>query len=181
MSDSLYFLGIDPGNNLGISLLEIDPSNLNILGISTHRYILDRHIDHDEQIMLSKWFVIEDIVAHIANTYQPYVVAMEAAFLNVRYPNAIITLGSYTTILEKSLSTFLRHNRIFKYPPKYVKKTLGDGNADKEDMMINVGAIKEISDKIDTRLLSEHEVDATAIAYTALLEVRKYPYILYSL
>ena len=39
----------------------------------------------------------------------------------------------------------------------------------------------EVSKHIDFTTRTEHEVDATAIAYTALLEVRKYPYVLYSI
>ena len=40
---------------------------------------------------------------------------------------------------------------------------------------------KEINKHIDLVDRTEHEVDATAIAYTALLEIRKYPYVLYSI
>lgn len=178
MLDSINIIGLDPGNNLGVSVIEVDSSDLTIKNILTRRYILDKHVGNEP---LLKWNLIENIISSLLSDFNPYIVAMESAFLNVRYPKAIITLGAYTTILELTISKYLNSNRIFKYPPKYIKKILGTGNADKVDMMKNVSSIKELNNKIDVTIISEHEIDATAIAYTALLEVRKYPYVLYSL
>ena len=42
-------------------------------------------------------------------------------------------------------------------------------------------SIPEIRSIADLYGRTEHEIDATAIAYTALKEVRQYPYILYSI
>ena len=182
MLDSFNIVGMDPGNNLGLSVLEIDSNTLKILSIRTYRYILDRQIDNDtDNVSLSKWNLIQEIVSAIASTYNPLIVAMESAFLNIRFPKAIITLGSYTTVLEMSWSNYISSNRFFKYPPKYIKKIVGKGDADKLDMMKNISSIEELNQHLDVTSLSEHEIDATAIAYTALLEVRSYPYVLYSL
>lgn len=182
MLDSFNIVGMDPGNNLGLSVLEIDSNTLKILSIRTYRYILDRQIDNDtDNVSLSKWNLIQEIVTAIASTYNPLIVAMESAFLNIRFPKAIITLGSYTTVLEMSWSNYISPNRFFKYPPKYIKKIVGKGDADKLDMMKNISSIEELNQHLDVTSLSEHEIDATAIAYTALLEVRSYPYVLYSL
>ena len=182
MSDSFNIVGIEPGNNLGVSVLEIDSKTLNILSIKTHRFILDKQLDNDtDSITVNKWYLIENIVQALASTYNPLIVAMESAFLNVRFPKAIITLGAYTTVLEMNWSRHISSNRYFKYPPKYVKKIVGKGDADKLDMLKNISSIEEINNCIDPTKISEHEIDATAIAYTALLEVRSYPYVLYSL
>ena len=183
MLDNVFnVLGLDPGNNLGVSILSVNCVTLEIVGIHTFTCVLDKFIDKDNSnIMLEKWLVLEDIVRDLSSNYRPSIVGMEAAFLNLRYPKAIITLGSYTTILEMCLHKYNRYVKVFKYAPKYVKKTVGVGYADKEDMLNYMSNNKEINKHIDLVDRTEHEVDATAIAYTALLEIRKYPYVLYSI
>ena len=42
-------------------------------------------------------------------------------------------------------------------------------------MLKAIKNIPELSNKIDTTLLTEHEIDAIAIAYTMLKEIRLYP------
>lgn len=182
MSDSITILGLDPGNNLGVSIVHVDSTTLNIVGIETKTYVLEKYIpNNSENIMLDKWIVLENIIKYLSETYQPYVVGMEAAFLNLKFPKAIINLGSYTTIIEMSLNKYNRYVKLFKYAPKYVKKSVGCGDADKLAMLNFMTSIPEIKNVVNLYGRTEHEVDATAIAYTALKEVRQYPYILYSI
>ena len=181
MSDSISILGLDPGNNLGVSIVHVDSTTLDIVGIETKTYVLEKYVTTTDNIMLNKWIVLENIIRYLSETYQPYVVGMEAAFLNLKFPKAIINLGSYTTIIEMTLNRYVRYLKLFKYAPKYVKKSVGCGDADKLAMLNFMTSIPEINKCINLYGRTEHEVDATAIAYTALKEVRKYPYILYSI
>lgn len=181
MSDSINIVGLDPGNNLGVSILSVDSTTLDIISISTKTYVLEKYVSSTDNIMLDKWIVLENIIRYISETYQPYVVGMEAAFLNLKYPKAIINLGSYTTVIELSLNRYNRYIKLFKYAPKYVKKIVGCGDADKLAMLNFMTSIPEIKQVVNLYGRTEHEIDATAIAYTVLKEVRQYPYILYSI
>lgn len=182
LDNVLNIVGIDPGNNLGVSVISIDCMSLDIVGIVTATYVLDRYINKDSSTAtLDKWLVLENIIKDISYTYRPSIVGMESAFLNLRFPKAIITLGSYTTVIEMAINKYNRYTKLFKYAPKYIKKIVGVGDADKEAMLRYMSNHIEVSKHIDFTTRTEHEVDATAIAYTALLEVRKYPYVLYSI
>jgi hypothetical protein len=48
-------------------------------------------------------------------------------------------------------------------------------------MLKCVSGIKEITNVINPMFMSEHEVDATAIGYVALNEIRRYPFVMYAL
>lgn len=178
LSNTFNIMGLDPGSNLGVSILSIDANKLSIEAIDTTRFVLASYsVDNDN--MLDRWIALESIIKDIVLEYNPIIVGMEAAFMNQHYPKAVMVLTSYTTIIDKTLYS-LGCNKVFRYPPKYIKKIVASGTADKLDMLHSVTSIKEISSKINLYDKTEHEVDATAIAYTVLLEVRDYPYVLYS-
>lgn len=173
-------VGIDPGNNLGVSIIAVDSNDFSIQHITSFTIRLESHIPNDSSnTLLDKWYVIEKYIINLLDTYNPLVVGMESAFLNSRFPKAVINLSSYTTMIEFTISKYSYNLiKIWKYPPKYIKKIVSTGNADKLDMLHSVSSIKEIKQHIDLYNVTEHEVDATAIAYVVLDEIRKNPYTL---
>lgn len=178
-NDLINIVGIDPGGNTGISIIGLHPMTLNIESIDTRVFVLDSYgIDTD---MIYRLQTIDKLMRWLIETYQPNMIGMESAFLNQRYPKAIITLSSYTTMLEYCINKYSIYTELIKYPPKYIKKVICSGGANKQDMLTGVSSIKEITNKIDITKLSEHEIDATAIAYTVIQEIRNYPYVLYKI
>lgn len=167
MQDNIYLLGIDPGTNLGLSIIELD-SMFNILSIKTITYI------QKEPIMFKRLYNLSYYIHKILEAYQPVLVGMEAAFMHAKYPKAVIVLTEYITTIETTIRNFNSFTKIYKYPPKFVKSMFtSSGIANKEDMLYSLNNILEIRDKIDLSNVTEHEVDATAIAYTALADLRK--------
>lgn len=169
-------IGIDPGNNFGISILTIDSITKDIVAVNTEFYILDHYISpYTTDKVITKLEYINKIVNYLIDNYEPASIAFETAFMNIRFPKAVINLSQYVGTLENSIINKNCFISIFKYAPKYIKSIVSTGDADKNDMLKAIKNIPELSNKIDTTLLTEHEIDAIAIAYTMLKEIRLYP------
>lgn len=181
-NESFNIVSIDPGNNIGVSIIEVELPNYNIINIDTTFIVLENNISKDSNDkILDKLNVLNKIVSDLINIYNPVAFSIEAAFMNVRFPKAVMQLSQYVGIIDHTIQVNNPFIKVFKYPPKYIKaRVVGSGNADKDAMMIGVTSIEEIASKIDTSRLSEHEVDAVAIGYTALQEIREFPFILYT-
>lgn len=177
--DIVYIAGIDPGGNTGLSIIGLNPMTLSIESIETYVFVLDSY--STETNLVNRLETIDKIIYWLIEKYQPKMIGMESAFLNVRYPKAIITLSSYTTMLEYCINKYGIYTELIKYPPKYIKKIICSGDANKDDMMTGVGSILEITNKMDVGSKTEHEIDATAIAYVVIQEIRNYPYVLYKI
>lgn len=180
--NTFKLLGIDPGNNVGVAIYTIDAKTLEIIAIETRLFILENHIDNlaIDKIPL-KVLALNNIVNELLVKHDPLIVGFELAFLNMRFPKAVMQLAQYTSIIEYTFRLDNPFIKFFKYPPKYIKASVGaGGNADKNDMMKAIKKIPEITKYILPEYRSEHEIDALSIGYTALNEIRKYPHILYA-
>ena len=180
----MYFtiVAIDPGNNLGITIFTINSIDMSIVNIECKLYVLSDNIDMSipSRRITNKLLYIGRICAYINSVYNPLMLFTESAFINKRFPMAVMNLAPIMSMIQVG---FLQVNpgiKMLQYPPKYVKKYVkAGGNADKDDMARAIGVIPEISKYVDSKLISEHEVDAIAIAYVGLCDIRKYPHILY--
>lgn len=181
--ETFNIVSIDPGNNIGISIFTVSLPDYKIINIETKFVILENNISktaHDK--ILDRLQILSNLVTELITIYNPVAFSVEAAFLNVRFPKAVMQLSQYVAIIEHTMIQLNPYIKIFKYPPKYIKaRSTGSGNADKDGMLLGLNKVKELSSKVNLNLVSEHEVDAVAIAYTALLEIRAYPFILYAL
>lgn len=181
MEENFNIIGIDPGNNLGISVFTLD-TNLNIKNIITHFMCLEDYpsnLSYDKK--LSRLLYLQQLPYRLVNLYNPIAVGIETAFMNSRFPQAVMALSQYVSTIELN---FIRANsfiKFFKYPPKYIKKLIDTGDANKKDMLSGIKKIKEIADVFDTIGKTEHEIDATAIAYVTLQEIRTFPLVLCSI
>lgn len=173
MEDYIKIIGIDPGNHLGLSILHINPINMKIDYIDTRTITLEKYSIQEE--LNFRLLLLQDIITDIYYNIRPNCVAMEAAFLNSRYPKAVVQLSQYTGMIECTFNSIDPTLPIIKYPPMYVKSIAGGtGKADKSDMLKAVSKNKELKSLINIEIMTEHEIDAVCIAYTALLEVRNY-------
>jgi crossover junction endodeoxyribonuclease RuvC len=169
--DYINLIGIDPGNHIGLSVLSVDPKDLSIKSIYTKTITLERLIDGNE--MVDKLILLRNIVNDIYTSFRPLSLAIETSFLNMRYPKAVIQLSQYVGTIELTFKEIDPTLKIFKYAPMFVKSIVsGKGNSDKDAMAKALKANKEFKKLINIDNLTEHEVDATCIAYTSLQEFR---------
>lgn len=175
-------MGIDPGNNLGVSIISVDIRDLSILDIEVKTYVLEDYVSYitGDKVM-NKLFYIQDLIPKLCYEYQPIVISMETAFMNSRFPKAVINLSQYVGMIEYTIRSTNPFIKIFKYAPKYIKSKISTGDANKNDMKSGIASIPEIYDKLDMKFTTEHSIDATAMAYVALKEIRECPIVLCSI
>ena len=180
-SDTFNVVGIDPGNNLGVSILTVsyDNGSFTIKRIEPHTFVLD---NYKLNVMLdrhvSRLIYLKEIITKICHAYQPLVVCLESAFMNSRFPKAVITLSTYVTAAELAIVEHNNFIKVFKYAPKYIKSEVCTGDADKKDMKKAISKIKELNSLMKINELSEHAIDATAMAYVGVKEIRQHPILL---
>lgn len=176
MQDTFNIIGIDPGNNLGVSIFTIDSINYNICNIETRTYVLNRLIE--EENSLNRLLVLSDIVNNLYMEFDPLAIGLEDAFMNFRFPKAIINLAKYVGLIELEFIKLNRYIKVFKYAPKYIKSIISTGDANKSDMLCGVSNIPELAKFLNVNTLTEHSIDATAIGYVTLLDIRNNTWIL---
>lgn len=166
-------VGIDPGKNLGIAVYTIDDRDFRIGDVQTFIYYLDKGV-YSDRITVEKLNYLSDIVFDILDVFRPISVAFEAAFKH-RFANAVMQLSQYTGVIEREICNFDEYIKVFKYPPKVIKKTIGaTGSADKDDMFKTVSKIPELKPFI-RKDITEHEIDAMAIGYITHEHIKKFP------
>ncbi|MDQ6990800.1 MAG: crossover junction endodeoxyribonuclease RuvC [Mariprofundaceae bacterium] len=176
---TFYLIGIDPGNNTGIAIYELDCNTKAVISIVTHTVVLDNLVTNRNEVLLNRNAILSSVCKKLSSTYTPIVLAMESAFLNSRFPKAVMQLSQYTSTVEQAFYGINSFIKIHRYPPKYIKKYIGaGGNADKDAMTLAVKALPEISARIDLDRVTEHEIDALAAGYIAVSYVRQYPHTL---
>lgn len=184
MLDNTYtIIGIDPGNNLGISVLYIDCYSNAIKHIDSMTYVLDSYVeDETYNVLLERLMKLKEIVTNIVSYTRPVMVCLEASFMNSRFPKSVIQLSQYVGTIEVTTRSVYPWSKILKLPPKYIKARCGaGGTADKDDMRNNLSKIPCIASNINLSYLSEHSIDSLAMAYVAYLEILNNPYFLWSL
>lgn len=182
-SDTINIISIDPGNNLGVSIYKLDAYTLEIVGIETRLRVLEKQVkpDEDEDYkLLNKLSYLSNFIKRLIEEFEPVAIGIETAFLNMKFPKAVINLSQYVSTIEMTAYKENKHIKFFRYKPKFIKKGIeAGGDAKKEDMTKAVLKIKDITKFVKPDLLSEHEVDSLAIGYILIKELREFPFILY--
>lgn len=183
--ESPYYniISIDPGTNMGVAIYTLDSDSGLVVGISTHVYSLNNHIctTHKLNNLLLKTQAIERACTSLYNLYKPVAMVVEAAFLNSKFPKAVMQLSHFIATIDNTMFRLNPLIKFFRYPPTYVKMGIGaGGNADKVAMRKQVSSIPEITNFLDVSKVSEHEVDALAIGYVGIMNIRDRPHVLYT-
>jgi len=172
-------IAVDPGNNVGITIYTIDVTDYTIKNIISTTVTLSNRVSLDSKTpatMIERIHYLNAYFYKLLETYKPLLVVSEAAFLNSRFPKAVMQLSQYIASVELAIHTYDKRIKLVRYPPKRIKKLIGaTGNADKLDMLRCVRTIKDITEHIDMDNVSEHEVDSLAIGYVCIAELREYP------
>lgn len=174
--ESFNIMAFDPGTTtIGVSIYRINAHDLSIMDIETT--LIDLNIGFIEidlvDNLLNRLYRLNLRVKELIHYYQPKLVGIEASFYFKMRPMAYGPLSQSIMAIELAIQYVNPNIRIFKFPPKTIKKIATDvGSADKDDVLSGIANIQEIANKINPYLLSEHEVDSLAINYTLLDYIR---------
>jgi len=165
-------VGIDPGTEyVGITFLYINPSNRVVTRIepitlqaSLLRQLHQPYTDCNNE----EWGRIDRInnlvasIDRLLKCKNVLAVGMEAAFMNLKRPDAFRALVEFTTVFKQVI-----HYQVNYFSPLEVKSSVDVKYTQLKDGMAN--AIKTNPDIIrltygGIELASEHAIDATAIA-----------------
>lgn len=177
MNNNLFnIVSIDPGNNIGIAIYTIDSTDYSVHSIKTHTVVLDLHVEKGPNQLTTRIHYLNKYFSELLEFHNPLVVVEEAAFLNNRFPKAVMQLSQYIAAVDIAIRNYSTTTKVFRYPPKYIKRFIGaGGNADKNDMLKAVKKIKDISKFISLDQVTEHEIDALSIGYVLIQEIRLHP------
>jgi len=180
MNDNLFkIVSIDPGNNIGIAIYTIDSNTYKVYSVQTHTVVLDLHVEKSSNQLTSRVYYLNKYFSELLEYHRPLAVVEEAAFLNNRFPKAVMQLSQYIAAIDIAIYSYSSNTKVFRYPPKYIKRFIGaGGNADKNDMLKAAKKIPEINDNIKLDMVTEHEVDALSIGYVFIQELRQHPELL---
>ncbi len=171
--DTMCIMSVDPGTNTGISFMTVNLPELDIVHIETYNInleLFDKNYGNNRVQRLHKLHVY---ITDLVRLFTPTVLAVEGAFLNSKFPKAVMYLSQYIATIENAVYGFNPEISLFKYPPRFIKSRIGaTGSADKDKMLETIISVSEINDLLGDQFLTEHQVDSIAIGYTFLLELR---------
>lgn len=176
MNEQLNIIGIDPGsNNLGVCILSLD-LKLNILNINTIPVCLSSYSSENKVYsdLTTRLLYLMEEMAFIYNQFIPKIITIETSFINKNRPAAVIPLTSAISIIENTFVRLDNNIYITKFSPSIIKKSVkADPIGKKQPVYDALKKIDEINNLIELDALTEHEIDAIAIAYTQLLNLRQ--------
>lgn len=187
--ENLLIVGIDPGTDtLGACIAEIELSgSFKMKVIDTITINGTEHLKHNRGYMeLSKIHgnkyarlkAIENALDKWFSKHKPHLVCSESPFM-YHSPHAFASLTEALTIIRISLSKYNDSMFLFLVPPQMAKaaigslsdKKLGVRPAIEELLSDGVKYGLEISSYLDIDKMSEHELDAIAVAYTRYIHL----------
>lgn len=171
-------MGIDPGSRtLGVSIFTVKPTgestikdfDLEIMDIKT----ITLHIDNDTTGLFdnvtARTLKLKRFIKAIYYIYRPAMTSIESSFVNMSRLGAVLPLTKAIHTIESTLVELDRYAKIVSIPPGAVKKAFDSKQKGKDAVLVALKNKKELVDLIgDVAKISEHEVDAVAIAYTLL-------------
>lgn len=180
--NSFRICGIDPGINFtGVSLIDVDIENLNIININTFTLTPDLEKE-DTEFRLLHGNRIEKILSqqqqlkYLLKCNKPNVVCCERPFFNPKRPYAFEALAELVFSFK---IVMLKYNVLMEFKmfdPSSIKIGIGASyKSKKEEVREKILIIPEIKDRCEEELdkLNEHCIDAIAVSYLQLLLIRK--------
>lgn len=166
-------IGIDPGSNMGISILELDSnySPLALTAFTIKANINLNTIPDLETLHTARYFRLKNQRLRLLNLFlinDPIAVACETPYFNSRMPTAFSSLVETLSTIKQSLIDYNEFMELYGIDPSTIKKNVGaNGIAKKESIKEAVSKldIVKLLDK-DIERLDEHSIDAIAIVYS---------------
>jgi len=173
--DTANIIGIDPGStNMGVSVITINLVTLKIVSSiawtingaklsDSDSWIANLHGDRYSRIK-----ALEETLLQIFNYYQPIAVAGESAFINGRFPAAVMALVEVMGAIRNAVTRYDVWRVVNLVPPSSAKNAVSAGGAaNKDTMKEKVMQLTELNynGNVPIHLLDEHSIDALAIGY----------------
>jgi len=164
--NTLLILGIDPGNNIGLCLMEVNTATWQILGVKYKTIKLSFR----GNTISDKLIIVQDVIEKLFAVHNIDVMSIEKAFSNPQAPRASINLSKIITM--SVMPVFHKKTlEVYEFEPKLVKKIFSDnGRSDKTDMFDSLLNHNILTD--NQPMPDEHSVDAIAIAYCAYSTIK---------
>lgn len=174
-------MGVDPGiSHMGLSAIVVSPDLRSI------KYIAGRTSHGDDANLDSNYaYYVDDRYAKIKHhdgfisawlyTYKPSFLVYEKPFIHSSRPAAYGALIESTCCIKDAAQRYSPYVDVYEYAPLSIKKRVhAEGFNSKEYVKDALLGINEISYFIKNQMVSldEHSLDAIAIAYTHLLNLR---------
>lgn len=164
LTNMVNIIGIDPGTQLGIAVLQVEDSKIINLVVTcvdiSKDYMIDKHYNMSD--VLKKQANIRLCIERLYQHYPFYYVGIETVFKH-RFANAVIQLSNISSIVKDSMWSVNPLCAIYGIEPKRVKKVIGaGGGGDKEAV---AKAVKNIEEFKHLGEVTSHETDAIAIGY----------------
>jgi Holliday junction resolvasome RuvABC endonuclease subunit len=179
----IRILGIDPStNHVGICVMDINSVGFKIFNIETTTIELG-NVETVNMFNPNQYYrlnILTNILTELIQFYKPNIVAYENPFIDRFRMSSAIPLGQSIECIEKATFDYNPNMVIARYSPHSVKKAVGTKkNKTKQPVLDAMNLVNEITKCLNPNIITEHEVDATAIAYATLHDIRKNPMIIY--
>lgn len=176
--DTFSILSIDPGTStLGFCVTKLKIETLEIVEVFAWTVDATRLAFYRDEIIGVHGEKFARIMSHKRNFenvlrfYNPVFVVCETPFFNRLCPSAGGPLYELYSTINQTVYEWDRYKPLYGIDPKTVKKTVGAKGNKKPDMLAALKKIKELKcANID--LLDEHGIDAVAVGYYKVLELR---------
>lgn len=171
----MKMVSVDPGTSTcGVAIWDIN-DKFEIVSLNSLTIKVNTDIYLDTRIL-----TVYDLLLNIFKEEKPMVLVHESGFIDRFRPQAYGPIYATIFIIRNSFRKYMEtvnDDYIFQYPPKMVKALMSTGEAGKLDMLKAVKDNKELSPFL-TDVESEHAIDAIAIGYTHLTNLRFMPELL---
>lgn len=173
-------VGIDPGTtNTGVAVMVIDNS-LQVLSIKPYLLSIAPYniYNMNYENYTERLFNISARVSNLLHAVRPEHIAVETPFYNSLRPAAYGPLSELLYALKCCITNYDASVTSMLYTPSQIKTTVkSNAIGSKEDMLVTMLSIPEVVSKLNVDLnnITDHEVDAIAIAYTHLTVLRECP------
>ena len=175
--DKFRIVAVDPGNNLGVAVLDYYFETKKFKVLDAYTLDLSRYIPNDDEtdkrdVSLKRLAELKRFLKRYLKVWQPDVGAHETAYVPHRGGGA--SIYSYASLVENILAikfSFIESAsdaRIFEINPTVVKTTVvGYKSSDKSLILKALIANKDVDlSAIDITKLNQHNSDAIAIGVT---------------
>lgn len=163
----------DPGLiNIGVAIYTVDAYAQAVIGIEAFTLWPERW---DGKMTLSPEFaslrrekldIIDQMLMDVLRRYKVTAVCHESAFYNSRRPGAFEALTLGIECLTRAVYRTNPYITIAAMPPLVIKQAIGaEKLKGKDSVLTAVRSHQHITQLLDTDLLDEHAIDATAIGY----------------
>jgi Holliday junction resolvasome RuvABC endonuclease subunit len=165
-------VSVDPGTvTCGVAIYDLD-DKFNILSMVSFTIYIDSNTDLDKRM-----WELYSIFTRLFKDTEPFQLAHESGFINRFRPQAFGPIYTTIYLIRQAFIDTIGTYGLFAYPPKMVKSVISKGTADKNDMLSAVYDLEEVKPFL-TGKETEHEIDAIAIGFTHILNIRTYPEVL---